>query len=290
MSTPRAARAAATAGLALALLACDDAATVAPSAPASTDVPPQPAEAPGTPPAVDLRCAAPCPDGTSCLPTASGLSCARCAPGDAPGCDGETVVRCDDDGALAVVADCAAERRICDRGRCTAPECPPGRLFCAEGDIYRCAADGRSRTLERACVIEDAGGTDFSRGLCRMQGDVASCRTRCDLGDHVIAATRDCAACDWSQAAFCAEESPERGCTDFICVEGEQAAFGAVALPCWRDTEGLTVPGSEVLGACEPDARAGEGRAPVRGARSLRYQVCHGGQAVEAARVVPCAP
>jgi hypothetical protein len=227
-------------------------------------------------------CGAACAPGTSCGLTKEGPACVECAPGSVPTCkDDRVVVGCDDRGGLHTLADCAAQKKRCDRGRCVQPECQPGALHCHDGDVYRCGADGASRTLMTACVkVDPDGSLGVDKGLCQEQRGQPACRTTCDLPDHTIVALRDCAACAWDGVPFCATESPERSCMDWICLPDHHFGVGAVAIPCWRDTDGLVVPGSDRPGPCE-------GASPI-GARKIAYETCGGGKPAPATRVEPC--
>lgn len=229
-----------------------------------------------------LKCDAPCGPGTSCQLTKKGPACVACAPGSLPTCqDGQFVQTCTDEGAFAKSTDCKAEKARCDGGRCVELECTPNETGCFEGDVYKCNADGTARTLVTNCVIVDKdGGMSMPNGPCQTVGGVAACRQKCMLPDHTIVAMRDCAACPWEGVPFCATESAERGCTDWICLTGGDMTAGAVAMPCYRDTKGLVVPGSEKLGACE-------GSGPV-GEQKITYEVCNKGKPEPATRVAPC--
>lgn len=241
---------------------------------------PAPAPPPSAPSPVTCRDA--CAPGTACHLTAKGPACVACAPGSAPTCkDARTVAICGDDGALHAATDCAAQQKRCDRGRCTARECAPGALHCFEGDVFRCDADGDGRALVTRCVVATSDGLDASKGLCQVKNGVPACRTGCDLPDHTIVALHSCEACAWEGVPFCATESPERACADWICIERKHTSPGAVAIPCWRDTDGLVVPGSELRGACEG--------AGAIGAREVGYQICRDGKPSPARRVEPCA-
>jgi hypothetical protein len=240
--------------------------------------------APGSsaPAASSPRCNEPCAPGTACHLTAKGPACVACAPGSAPTCeDARFVASCDEGGTLRRGTDCAAEKKRCDRGRCAPGACTPGRLHCFDGDVYRCNEDGEGRALATRCVEEAPDGTlDTPRGLCQEKNGVPACRRRCDLPDHSIVALHGCEPCRWEGVPFCATESPERGCTDWICLPGHDYSPGAVAIPCTRSTDGLAVPGSDERGACEGTGAIGR--------RKVRYQVCRDGQPAAATRVEPC--
>ena len=225
--------------------------------------------APPVPPAVSSSAPAPV------LPADAGTACGACAPG--------TACQLTKKGLACVV------RR----------ECTPKALHCFDGDVYRCSADGASRTLATRCVVDwPDGSLDTPKGPCQEKNGVAACHAECDLPDHTVAgdivALHDCKPCRWEGVPFCATESPERGCFDWVCVPDYEAADGAVStpgtpgvlspgavsIPCWRDTEGLVVPGSDAPGACEGPGAVG--------ARKVAYQVCRGGRATKATRVEPC--
>lgn len=235
-----------------------------------------------SPPEPAVTCNPACAAGTVCHLTKKGPACVDCAPGSAPVCKNDrAVATCGDDGKLELGTDCAAQKKRCDRGRCVARECTPKALHCFDGDVYRCNADGTARTLAARCVIEDPDGSlDASRGLCQVENGNAACRTKCSLPDHHVVALRDCKACLWEDVPFCQTEGPEQGCYDWICLPGGEMGFGALSIPCFRNTEGLTVPGSDKRGACE-----GTG---TIGTRKITYDVCRGGQPAPATRVEPC--
>lgn len=259
----------------------------APASAVSASLAPQAATAPSalSPPAPSAPCSTVCAPGSSCQLTKNGPACVACAPGSVPTCQDERfVATCRDDGTLAPSLDCGAQKKRCDRGRCVDPECRPGALHCFEGDIYRCSADGSDRTLATRCVVTGPDGSlDASKGLCQVKNGTPACRTSCSLPDHSIVALRDCGACEWDKATFCATESPERACSDWICLKDGTMGFGAVSIPCFRDTDGLVVPGSDERGACE-----GPGAPGVTASRTVTYAVCRGGQPARATRVEPC--
>lgn len=250
----------------------------------SSGLAPAPSSAPAASAPADPgpRCSQACAPGTACHLTAKGPACVACAPGSVPTCDGERhVATCDEDGALHRTTDCAARKQRCDRGRCAPSECTPGQLHCFDGDVYRCNADGEGRTLATRCVdVDPDGSIGTPRGLCQEKKGVPACRTRCDLPAHSIVAVHGCEPCLWEGVPFCATESPERSCTDWICLPSHDYTFGAVAIPCWRSTEGLAVPGSDERGACEGTGAIGR--------RKVRYQVCREGKPAAATRVEPC--
>ena len=260
-------------------------ASAIPASPPS-QVAPTAAPSASPPPAPSARCSAACAPATTCQLTKSGPACVACAPGSLPTCQDERfVATCRDDGTLAPSLDCGAQKQRCDRGRCVAPECRPGALHCFDGDIYRCSADGSDRTLATRCVISEPDGSiDASKGLCQVKNGTPACRTSCSLPDHSIVALRDCGACEWDKATFCATESQPRGCSDWICLKDGTMGFGAISIPCFRDTDGLVVPGSDERGAC-----AGSGAPGAIGSRTVTYAVCRGGQPARATRVEPCA-
>jgi hypothetical protein len=195
--------------------------------------------------------------------------------------DDRAVATCGDDGKLAQATDCAAQKKRCERGRCVDRECTPNALHCFEGDVYRCNADGTGRALATRCVVVGKDGSiDASKGLCQVEKGTPACRTKCSLPDHTIVAMRDCGECRWDEVPFCATESPERGCSDWICLQGGDIGFGAVSIPCYRETDGLVVPGSDKRGACEGTGAVG--------ARKITYEICRGGKPSPATRHEPC--
>jgi hypothetical protein len=113
----------------------------------------------------------------------------------------------------------------------------------------------------------------------------------------VIVATHEYpnTTCAWDKVSFCATESLERSYFDWTCHCDDPVpdprfdrprckdgflGVGVVGMPCYRDTDGLVVPGSDRRGACD-----GEG--PI-GTRAIAYKVCRGGHAVAATRTEPC--
>jgi hypothetical protein len=84
---------------------------------------------------------------------------------------------------------------------------------------------------------------------------------------------------------FCSSssDSEKSGCELRFCgadPPGGWIGYAVGSGSCWRDTDGLAVPGSEVRGACTGDGELGVAK--------VDYQVCRGGKAVAATRSVPC--
>lgn len=258
------------------------AAASSPAPAVSSSAPPSLQASASSPPEPLVTCGAACAPGTTCHLTKDGPACVACGPGSVPSCkDDRFVVTCDERGVLQTLTDCAAHRKRCDRGRCAAPECTPNEPHCFEGDVYRCSADGNTREIVTKCVnVYPDGAIRTEKGLCQEKNGKPACRETCDLPDHTIIALRDCGACPWAEVSFCATESPERGCMDWICLPDHQYTAGAVSMPCWRDTDGLVVPGSDKAGPCEG--------ASAIGTRKVTYEVCRDGKASPATRVEPC--
>lgn len=165
---------------------------------------------------------------------------------------------CGDDGKPSDL-DCGAKGRRCVRGVCAERVCKPSELHCDQGQLYRCDESGSSRTLVTACRPD---------GVCLpdLKGGPAKCVKSCEKSlVNVVLASYDCAACDFKGAPFCAKTGPETTCSESVCQSGE-LSFGAGISECYRDTDGLIVPGSEERGACE------------KGAAKVRYEVCVDGK------------
>ncbi len=245
-------------------------------------VPSSPSSSPSA--EVPLTCTTVCKRGTRCALTYRGFACVACAPGSLPVCkDDRFVAVCGDDGSLQTTTDCSAEGKQCKDGRCAARECTPNALHCFEGNVHRCNATGTDRTLVTTCQNVDAGVLTLDKGVCQVRRGVPGCHTDCSAPDATILALFNCSPCEPPKDNFCATEG-KHGCEDRICrewpegkrISGPWPAEG----PCYRETDGLAVPGSDRPGACE-----GEGKI---GARVVAYQTCSGGRAIAAARKEPC--
>ncbi len=239
-----------------------------------------PALAFATPPAdPPIVCSKTCAPGSACQLTKTGPACANCAPGSVPTCkDDRFVATCDADGTLKPTIDCFAKNKHCASGTCMSRECQPNAVHCFEGDVYRCSARGTARTLMTNCRGEDDASF---KGVCQEGRGTPACRIDCKVPDGSIVALYDCEPCNWDASPFCATQSNARACGDTICHNGMLGA-GGVAIPCWRETDGLVVPSSERREQCR-------GAGPV-GDRTITYQVCRDGTAVAASRVEPCSP
>lgn len=175
---------------------------------------------------------------------AAQVSSAAPMPLCSPTCGDATHAKvCGDDGKPAEV-DCGAKGRRCVKGVCAKTLCKPNELHCDQGQVYRCDESGSSRTLVTACRPD---------GICfkDQKGGPAQCVKSCDKSlSNVVLASYDCAPCDFKNVPFCAETGPETTCSESVCQEGS-LSFGVGMFECQRDTDGLTVPGSEKRGACE---------------------------------------
>jgi cysteine-rich repeat protein len=175
-----------------------------------------------------------CDDGERCLDGACASD--ACEPGTTA-CVGNTIVVCDDDGAIANSRDCETSATVCDdRGEavvCTAPVCEPGTVRCGGPSVGE-DADGRFECDERgleelalaacgagqrceagACVAEACEpGTescvdDFTEGTCDSAGS-SVVLTPCEAGFYCDPASADC--------------------TEQICEPGEARCFNPTAL------------------------------------------------------------
>jgi len=202
---------------------------------------------------------------------------AACDPNAVPTCkDDRFIATCKSDGTLETT-DCTAQHKRCLNGMCVEPVCEPGKLHCSNGNLYRCNEAGSDRTLVEDCLGKSPQGG--ANSVCQPDLSPPACRKTCKSPGSapVVLSQYDCGACEWAEVAFCAEESPERACSTVICADNQLGA-GATMLPCYRETTGLVVPGSEKRGPCTA----------AEGTMTITYEVCQGGKATPASRTVPC--
>jgi len=218
-------------------------------------------------------------EGAACAVTKRGPTCAACDPASVPTCkDDHTIATCKDDGTVETT-DCATQQKRCLNGTCADRVCTPGQKHCHNGNLYLCNMTGSARQLVDDCLD---GKPNVTR-VCQEGIKPAACRTTCKapVGVTTVIHQEEC-SCPWEDVPFCAEESAESGCGTRLCVGGPGGGFGvgATMLPCYRETTGLVVPGSEQRGAC---VGAGE-----VGTTTITYEVCQGGKPVKATRTAPC--
>ena len=114
--------------------------------------------------------------------------------------------------------------------------------------------------------------------VCADDKGPPKCVTSCPRTSRVtVMAMFEC-SCEWEKVAFCATEAPG-ACGSRLCVDGQLGA-GADPTTCSRVTDGLVVPASEVLGACE-----GSG---AYGTQAVSYEACHGGKPAKKTRRQHC--
>lgn len=175
---------------------------------------------------------------------------------------------CGDDGKASEL-DCGKIGRRCVQGVCAQPLCKPKELHCEQGQLYRCDESGSNRTLVAACRPD---------GICvqEIKGGPPQCVKSCDKSlVNAVLAFYDCAPCDFKDVPFCAKTGPETPCSESVCQSGS-LSFGAGMSECYRETDGLLVPGSEKRGTCE------------RGRVKVKYEVCVDGKAESRTRVDGC--
>jgi hypothetical protein len=230
-------------------------------------------------------CATLCSDGTSCRLTSRGPACVACDPAALPACKGDlTVAACKIDGTVETT-DCASHKKRCVNGECRPRLCEPNQKHCHEdGNLYQCNATGTGRVLVQDCGASSADGGPVT--VCQVGVSPPACRDKCKPGPGVDVIAQWGCTCEWESVPFCsnASDREKSGCELRFCgiqgVAPNLIGYASGQGSCYRDTDGLAVPGSEKRGACAGDGEFGVAR--------VDYQVCHGGKAVAAHRSVPC--
>lgn len=191
----------------------------------------------------------------------------------APACVDATHARiCSPDGKPSTV-DCTAEDKRCLRNVCSPRVCKPKSVHCFEGNVYQCDETGASRVLTTPCRPESVCMEDAAT-------HVGACVKSCDKSmSNVALAVYDCEACNWNDADFCAQEGPERGCSEVLCQEGE-LGFGVSNFTCTRETDGLVVPSTDQRKPCDDKTHTA----------IVEYEICMSGRHEKRYRVEGCTP
>lgn len=117
-------------------------------------------------------------------------------------CNGTLATQCKPDGSGPVEGgvDCSADDRFCVAGQCRDTPCVAGAKSCKDGDVYLCAADGRSLSLSQTCGSNEVCSNELGACAGRIcepnQGACVGNRTTtCNaLGSGFLPAGTDCAA------------------------------------------------------------------------------------------------
>lgn len=190
-----------------------------------------------------------------------------------PACiDGTHARVCSPEGKPSTI-DCTAEDKRCLRNVCSPRVCKPKTAHCFEGNVYQCDETGSSRVLTTPCRPEAVCGEDPAT-------HAATCVKSCDKSlMNVALAVVDCEACNWNDTDFCAQEGPERGCSEVLCQEGE-LGFGVSNFACVRETDGLVVPNAEQRKPCDDKTHT----------MIVEYEICMAGRHEKRYRVEGCTP
>ena len=98
--------------------------------------------------------ATPCAGGYACNPATARCEAIICDPGEATGCEGDLLKRCNSLGTASVAESCLTGH-VCRNSLCIAATvCDPGTTYCANSTtLARCNADGQSFTTVKSCDV-----------------------------------------------------------------------------------------------------------------------------------------
>lgn len=94
-----------------------------------------------------------CSSDQTCVDDGSGPACRSlaCSPGQAECYRGTLLSVCNADGSGYETIDCAQSGQVCVDEACVDFECAPNQLYCGDGHVRLCSADGLSSSLWETC-------------------------------------------------------------------------------------------------------------------------------------------